>query len=410
MKRFSALILLLLIGTAQAGGVYTNGTISPTKMGSYYTTRTADTPVSGRVQVDFAASQTHTVTVSAATRFYFTPPATTNQPVMLELTNSGGSAGYTFLPSPEVSTITTVADVAGSLDGTYFLIYDTGGSVCVWYDVDDNGTAEPGGACSAATRDLEVTTVVTGDSAALVATATKLKLDADAQYVATVVSSTVTVVDVVSEARTDIIAGTSGFTVAVTYAGSSTTMTWVGGSEPTWDTSNGILNLVRCVWDGTNYTACENTVGAGSSFSGVSVGPSPAYILMAPSVLSVLPLNGAEEWETDSYHAGLDDFVTIPAAGKYEVNLIFSYYGIHPYSWDLYLVKNDPGNDCVAPPTTLAYAQGPMPPLPYLTSHTTPIYFGIYSLAAGDTLILCVQHNYTAASDFAVFLFQATRR
>ncbi len=184
-----------------------------------------------------------------------------------------------------------------------------------------------------------------------------------------------------------------------------------GASQGAISTLDCVGPGVACAVAGSAGTITVTAGGAGSSFSGVSVGPSPVYSPMAPNVATLLPLDGAEEWDTDSYHAGFDDFVTIPAAGKYEINLIFSYYGIHPYSWDLYLIKNDPGNDCVASElTVIVHAQGPMPPLSYLTLHATPIYFGIFSLAAGDTLILCARHNYTAASDFAVWLFQATRR
>lgn len=116
----------------------------------------------------------------------------------------------------EVTSITTVADVAASLDGKYFILYDDVGSVAFWFDVDNNGTAEPS---HGATRSVEITTVVTGDSAATVATAVQGAVDADAKFSASVNSATVTVTASATGYRTDGTANTSGFTVSVTTQG-----------------------------------------------------------------------------------------------------------------------------------------------------------------------------------------------
>lgn len=118
----------------------------------------------------------------------------------------------------EISTIQTVADSSDSLDGTYVIIYDAAGSVGVWFDVNDNGTTVPAGA-AAADRQIEVTGVSTNDTAITVASVLKNALDADGAFSATFSSSTVTVTDAATGARTDIADGDTGFTVAVSQQG-----------------------------------------------------------------------------------------------------------------------------------------------------------------------------------------------
>jgi len=144
---------------------------------------------------------------------------------IITFTSSNGSTpqpllivGANSLTTNEITSITTVADVAGSLDGKYFRINDEDGSVGVWIDVDNNGTSIPGGA-AALSRSIEVTGVVTGDSATLVATAVSSAINADAKYVATSVGAVVTITDADQGARTDAIDGNSGFSFAVTKQG-----------------------------------------------------------------------------------------------------------------------------------------------------------------------------------------------
>jgi hypothetical protein len=81
--------------------------------------------------------------------------------------------------TPEIHTVTAVADIADSLDGTYMVVpYDTDKAYKVWIDTDDSGTAEPALSAADATTlagytvtAVEVTGVVTGDAATVVATA-----------------------------------------------------------------------------------------------------------------------------------------------------------------------------------------------------------------------------------------------
>lgn len=102
-------------------------------------------------------------------------------------------ASPTAAGSPEISTFTTIADVVGtpstvtittasaaSLDGSYFTMYDNSGSVKVWFDVDNNGTAEPVSAPH--NRTIKVATLVTGDTASQVATKLAAYLSNDVAF------------------------------------------------------------------------------------------------------------------------------------------------------------------------------------------------------------------------------------
>ncbi|PXA05145.1 hypothetical protein DDZ13_04070 [Coraliomargarita sinensis] len=120
----------------------------------------------------------------------------------------------------ETSTIQAVADVSGSLDGKYFTLHDGLGTVAVWFDVDNSGTAIPSGA-SAADRAIEISSVVTGDAATSVAAAIGAALDFDAGFTASVSTDTVTVASDTGGDRTDISDGDTGFTFAVAQQGSS---------------------------------------------------------------------------------------------------------------------------------------------------------------------------------------------
>lgn len=72
-----------------------------------------------------------------------------------------------------VDTITCVADVSDSLDGTYILLDVISSEAvkhyCIWIDVDDSGTVSP--AVTGIGNHTEVTTIATNDTAADVATA-----------------------------------------------------------------------------------------------------------------------------------------------------------------------------------------------------------------------------------------------
>lgn len=70
------------------------------------------------------------------------------------------ATGFTF------QIMTQGADAVG-LDGLYFLLFDANGAIAYWFDVDDNGTAEP---AHGAPRSVEITTVTSGMTDVQVAT------------------------------------------------------------------------------------------------------------------------------------------------------------------------------------------------------------------------------------------------
>lgn len=113
----------------------------------------------------------------------------------------------------QLSKITTVADSGGSLDGTYFILYDTNGSVGFWFDVNNSGTTIPSGAASA-DRAVEITTVTTGMTAAQVATQVQLAIDADSEFSAWVGGSKVFTSVTTNSSLTAPDAGDSGFTLS----------------------------------------------------------------------------------------------------------------------------------------------------------------------------------------------------
>ena len=118
----------------------------------------------------------------------------------------------------EVTSVTPVAAVGGSLDGTYFILQDKDGSVAFWIDIDDSGTAEP---AHGADRSVEITTIATGDSAAVIAGKLITAIGADSEYSAAAgVGDEVLVTDGTAGDRPAASAGDSGFTVSQDTDGS----------------------------------------------------------------------------------------------------------------------------------------------------------------------------------------------
>lgn len=115
----------------------------------------------------------------------------------------------------EVTDITAVADVAGSLAGTYFTIDTPSAAYYVWYKVASVGADPmPGGRLSLGYIDL-----ITNATADAVAASTQILLDDHWAFTATVSTSTITVTNVAPGIAPDATAGTSGFTILVTTQG-----------------------------------------------------------------------------------------------------------------------------------------------------------------------------------------------
>ena len=132
-------------------------------------------------------------------------PTTAATPEVTDVTALADVVG-----SATVHSITTVADIGGSLDGLYFTLSDLAGTVAFWFDVDDSGTTEP---AHGATRSVEVTTIVTGDNATTVATKIKDVIDADPEFSASSIGDVITATNIGFGITTAGSAGTSGFTI-----------------------------------------------------------------------------------------------------------------------------------------------------------------------------------------------------
>ena len=79
----------------------------------------------------------------------------------------------------QINLVTATADISGSLDGKYFILYDKDGSVAFWFDHGDSGTAEPS---HGADRSVEITTVADDDTAPTVASKVSTAINADDQF------------------------------------------------------------------------------------------------------------------------------------------------------------------------------------------------------------------------------------
>lgn len=145
-----------------------------------------------------------------ASRMKFPIESPQFKPRMLNLV----AAGVTGVQ--EVTSIECVADVAGSLNDTYFLINTPSVNYYVWIDVDDGGT-DP----EVANRTGVEVDIAEDDTADDVATAVAAALDALSTMAAIAATDTVTVTNAADGAVTDAADGAvpTGFTIGVTTAG-----------------------------------------------------------------------------------------------------------------------------------------------------------------------------------------------
>jgi hypothetical protein len=161
----------------------------------------------------------------------------------------------------EKTSVTTVADVAGSLDGTYFILQDSAGSVAFWYDISGT-TTEP---VHGADRAVEITTVLTGDAANLVATKTATAINADSAFAAPApAGAEIIVTDAEAGVRAAAVAGTSGFTIAQSAPGSALT-------DVAIDDGNGVIAEVT----GSGFTSISGTIDYTDGTLSVEFVPAP---------------------------------------------------------------------------------------------------------------------------------------
>lgn len=184
---------------------------------------------------------------------------------------------------PEKTEITTVADSSGSLDGTYFILYDSDGSVAFWIDVDNSGTSEP---AHGASRSVEIQTITTNLSANAVASAIQTIIDADLKFSASVLTNVVTVTDATEGIRTDATANTSGFTITTLEDGAN------GQSNGIWNTtvSGTSLTLDRAF----DFDSDEEVTGGAFTLveSGI-VNGNTSWVLSIPDPITVGGVSGS---------------------------------------------------------------------------------------------------------------------
>ena len=120
--------------------------------------------------------------------------------------------------TPTVYTITTTADVAASLDLEYFTIYDAAGSVAVWFDIDNSGSPPPP---HGADRAIKVASIASNDSASVVATQIGLAIALDNAFTVGVIGNQVTITNVENGPLANASAGTSGFGVLPVLTGTN---------------------------------------------------------------------------------------------------------------------------------------------------------------------------------------------
>lgn len=118
--------------------------------------------------------------------------------------------------------VETEGAAAVTIDGTYFLMFDTSGSVAFWFDVDNNGTPIPPNA-ALANRNIEVTTVTAGMTQDQVATELRAAINGDSEFSAPApVANLITVTSDDKATLLDALDGVgtpTGFTFEVTTQG-----------------------------------------------------------------------------------------------------------------------------------------------------------------------------------------------
>lgn len=163
------------------------------------------------------------------------------------------------------------AGASGQLSGKTFKLFDTDGSVGVWFKV---GTALAPIVAAECNRNISVT-VTDNDTAATVATAVQTAIDADAQFTASVVSGTtsVLVTDVTGGARENAVAIDAPVGITISQTGKG--LTFNGPFDaPENKIEKGLEGYFEVVRRHNNDI----------DFRSVDVGPQPALLIDASDV------------------------------------------------------------------------------------------------------------------------------
>ena len=110
----------------------------------------------------------------------------------------------------EQTTLDFLGLTPATLDGTYFLIHDDGGSVGVWFDLDNSSTPPTTGA----TRDIQVD-ISTGDSPTIMAGNLATVMQGDSEFTAASVTTLTAIESISLGDKTDATAQTSGLGISI---------------------------------------------------------------------------------------------------------------------------------------------------------------------------------------------------
>lgn len=250
----------------------------------------------------------------------FNPNATTTSPgaaEVLTVTTINDIVG-----TPTQYTVNTIADVAGSLHQKYFIIYDTQGSVAVWYDIDNTGAVAPS---HGANRAIKVANVSTGDSASDVATKTAQVIALDNSFTVTAISNQITITNLINGPLSSASAGTSGFTVStlagtsdasldgkyfIIYDASGSVAIWYDvGDDGTQEPFHGAERSIRV--SGVNYGDSAATVAAATV---AAINPDLSFI--ASNVGNVITITNSFDGNVQNPSAGTSGFAVSNTDGS----------------------------------------------------------------------------------------------
>jgi hypothetical protein len=210
--------------------------------------------------------------------------------------------------------IQTVADVAESLDGKTFLLYDDDGSVAFWIDVNNSGTPEPVAAVGAG-RSVRISTILPNDSANDVAIKVRAAIHNDLKFTATSVGDTIDIIYLDSGDKPDAVDVDSGFTVTVLTQGTtipvtpsaSTTIIGVEADNNLTRTGNTVEMTVSVAQEGI------------SPANSLTDGGSPITAGVAVTVPGEEPVSNLERSSVP-----IDVVITTPVEGEYPANNLSS--------------------------------------------------------------------------------------
>lgn len=240
--------------------------------------------------------------------------------------------------NPEVTTVTTiadvqgtptdyvidtVADVAGSLNGTYFTIYDTAGSVAIWFDINNSGTPMPP---HGANRAIKIATVQTNDTANAVAARIYDYLVLDNAFNAAAIGNQVTLTNKQNGALSTGTANTSGFTVTTNvgtnnasidgkyfllYDEDGSVAVWYDvGNDGTPEPFHGANRSIKV--SGVNYGDSATTVAAAT----VAV-INPDLKFSASNLGSTITVTNAANGDVTDAAAGTSGFTVSSTSGSF---------------------------------------------------------------------------------------------